>query len=259
MQLLVYAAGLEAHTVVWVAREVTGEYQKVIDWLNQETSPDFWALEIELWRIEGSPVAPKFNIVCEPNKLTKTTAGDTQELSGIGLTQLEFWKGFSEYLDESDSSFNARKAAPQNWYHLPIGTARAYISCTVLVNSGRLGCELYLPGRFGATAIFEALQQDKDALEAELGELDWQDLPDAKACRIADYKHALNIEDREQWPELFEWLKDRAEAFKRGFGQRVKDIDLPDSQDGSGGTHRVGAEQEPWDESGPPATAAGES
>lgn len=39
---------------MWVAREVTAEYRKVIDWLNEETSVDFWALEIELWRIGDS-------------------------------------------------------------------------------------------------------------------------------------------------------------------------------------------------------------
>jgi hypothetical protein len=230
-QLLVYAADREAHTVVWIARQVTDEYRKVIDWLNRETSTDFWALEIELWRIGESPVAPKFNVVCEPNELSTAAAeGESEELTSVKLLQLELWTGFSEYLDESDSSFNSRKARPQNWYSLSIGTTRAYISFTVLVSqNGRLGCELYMPGRYQADAIFAALLEDKETIEAELGELDWQDLPDRKACRIALYRDA-NPEDREQWPELYEWMKEQAEAFKSAFADRVKALDLPEQQ-----------------------------
>lgn len=41
---MVYAAGRSARTVVWVAKQVTDEYRKVIDWLNEETTVDFWAL-----------------------------------------------------------------------------------------------------------------------------------------------------------------------------------------------------------------------
>jgi Domain of unknown function (DUF4268) len=169
----VYAAGREAQTVVWVARQIADEYRKVIDWLNQETSTDFWALEIELWRTGDSPVAPKFNVVCEPNELTKSSDETSEELSGTRLSQLEFWKSFSEYLDDNGSSFNSRKAFPVNWYALSIGIARGYVSCTVLMSkAGQLGCEMYLPNT-NANAIFNALLEDKDAIEAELGELDW--------------------------------------------------------------------------------------
>jgi hypothetical protein len=45
-QLLVYAAGRNAATVVWIAKQVTDEYRKVIDWLNEQTNVNFWALEI---------------------------------------------------------------------------------------------------------------------------------------------------------------------------------------------------------------------
>jgi hypothetical protein len=41
-QIMVYAAGQTAKTVVWVAKQVTDEYRKVFDWLNEETSTNFW-------------------------------------------------------------------------------------------------------------------------------------------------------------------------------------------------------------------------
>ena len=59
-QLLTSAAGLEAATVVWVASQFTDEHRAALDWLNQITSSgfNFFGLEIQLWRIGGSPSLP---------------------------------------------------------------------------------------------------------------------------------------------------------------------------------------------------------
>jgi hypothetical protein len=233
-QLLVYAAGRKAKTVVWVAKQVTDEYRKVMDWLNEETSTNFWALEIELWRIGNSPVAPKFNVVCEPNELTKPApAASPGELSENKLLQLEFWKAMNEYFEEHGSSFNERKAQPAHWHSLPLGTSRARISLTALVSKNpRIGCELYIH-HSQSDLIYEALEDDKEAIEQQLGVLEWQPLPDKKGARIAVYKQA-NIEDRDSWPELFSWLKTNAEKFQATFAQRVKSVQLPEGGDDVG-------------------------
>ena len=227
-QLLVYAAGRNASTVVWIAKQVTDEYRKVIDWLNEQTNVNFWALEIELWRIGDSPVAPKFNVVCEPNELTKTPDGEPGELSDTKLLQLEFWKGFSEYLESSGSSFNARKAQPAHWYDLPIGTTRAHIYLNALVAAGgRVACGLYVKTS-QSSLIFERLDQEREAIDAELGmpDVDWDPIPEKTACRIGVHRDA-NLADRDSWPELFAWLKEHAEKFKSVFAARVKDMQLP--------------------------------
>ena len=47
----------------WCCRRAT------LDWLNKITDDSFrffFGLEMELWRIVDSPVAPKFNIVSKP-------------------------------------------------------------------------------------------------------------------------------------------------------------------------------------------------
>jgi Domain of unknown function (DUF4268) len=224
-QIMVYAAGQTAKTVVWVAKQVTDEYRKVFDWLNEETSTNFWALEIELWRIGDSAPSPKFNVVSEPNELTKSAAAESAELSENKLLQLDFWKGLADHLEQTGSSFNARKPQAAHWYMLGIGTSRANISLSALVaKSGRIGCELYI-SHSQADAIYEALEKEKDAIEAELGELEWQPLPEKKACRIAVYKRA-SIEDRDSWPALCQWLTENAEAFKSAFAERVKSVQL---------------------------------
>src|ERR1700690_2094983 len=64
-QLLTYASGLQAVTIIWIAAAFTDEHRATLDWLNKITDESFrfFGLEVELWKIGESPVAPKFNIV----------------------------------------------------------------------------------------------------------------------------------------------------------------------------------------------------
>ena len=75
-QLLTYAAGLQAVTIVWVAANFTDEHRATLDWLNKITDANFrfFGLEVELWRIVDSPAAPKFNVVSKPNNWSRQIA-----------------------------------------------------------------------------------------------------------------------------------------------------------------------------------------
>ena len=52
-QLLTYASGLEAVTIVWIAARFTEEHRSTLDWLNRITDESFrfFGLEVEHWRI----------------------------------------------------------------------------------------------------------------------------------------------------------------------------------------------------------------
>lgn len=68
-QLMTYAAGLQAVTIIWVAAHFTDEHRAALDWLNDITDDtfNFFGLEVELWKIGDSSPAPKFNVVSQPN------------------------------------------------------------------------------------------------------------------------------------------------------------------------------------------------
>ena len=98
-QLLTYAAGLEAVTVVWIAEGFTDEHRAALDWLNEITDEkfSFFGLEIELWRIGDSPMAPKFNVVSHPNDWTKTVSRISRnELTSVQQLHLEYWTTLRE-------------------------------------------------------------------------------------------------------------------------------------------------------------------
>lgn len=73
-QIITYASGIRANTVVWIAQTFTSEHRSAIDWLNEMTNEclRFFAVELEVWRIGTSQFAPKFNVISKPNDWAKT-------------------------------------------------------------------------------------------------------------------------------------------------------------------------------------------
>ena len=70
-QVLTYLAGLEAQTVIWIAREFQGPHLSAIRWLNSHTVDPFafFAVKVRAVRIGDAPapVAPLFEVLERPN------------------------------------------------------------------------------------------------------------------------------------------------------------------------------------------------
>ena len=100
-QLLTYAAGLNAVTICWIAESFTEEHRATLDWLNEITDDSFrfFGLEVELWQIGKSPVAPKFNIVSKPNDWRGSIV-DPEPLPPRKQLQREFWSALMQRLDD---------------------------------------------------------------------------------------------------------------------------------------------------------------
>lgn len=231
-QLLTYAAGLKAVTVVWIAKRFTDEHRAALDWLNEITGKqfNFFGLEIELWRIGDSPMAPKFNVVSEPNDWTKSVVGQRNaELSSPAKKlQLEFWTEFREYVVENSQKLKPQKALPQNWTHFAVGRTGFAISALVNTMDNRLGVELMMSDD-DAKAHFHLLkQQEADITREFLGPLEWRELPENKSSYITTRHEVSDIEDRSRWPQYFEWLMTNIERFRDVFSHRVKNLDASD-------------------------------
>ncbi len=145
-QLLTYAAGLQAVTIVWIAQCFTEEHRAALDWLNEITDErfNFFGLEIELWRIGESPIAPKFNVVCKPNDWSKMVTAGATRVANEALTekkrlQLEFWTEFAAYARNSRQAHQTCKASPCELHEHCHGAKRlpSYGNCRVLRLRGR--------------------------------------------------------------------------------------------------------------------------
>lgn len=228
-KIITYASGLNADIVVWICKTITDEHRRAIDWLNEITQEGiaFFALEIELWKIENSPPAPKFNIVCSPNEWAKSMKESVRSsaLTETKLLQQEFWSSLRDYMNERKTFLKLRNPTPRHWYSIAIGRSKFSLSLTINTLKNRLGCELYMRG-LSAKKAFTLLQEERGKIESEIGKsLDWQELPEGQDCRIILYNDG-NIHDKNKWQEYFQWFKDNAEQFHKVFSKRVKRLQL---------------------------------
>jgi len=243
-QLLTYAAGLNAVTIIWISAKFTEEHRAALDWLNDITDEtfNFFGLEVELWRIGDSMAAPKFNVVSKPNDWTRSVADAAKGIAEAAMSatkqlQLDFWTGFAKYMKAAGSPVKTIKPSPQHWMSMGIGRTgfgleaicASYSSEIQSYEQGEVRAELKISDAY-AKAYFQLLLADKTAIEAEFGEaLNWYNQDDVKACRVFIAKTA-NIQDQEQWPELFEWLRLRLERLRHVFRERIKALDADDWQ-----------------------------
>lgn len=233
-QLLTYAAGLNAVTIVWISLRFTEEHRATIDWLNEITDDkfNFFALEIELWRIGESPVAPKFNVISQPNDWGRkvkaaTTTIESENLSDTKKLQLEYWTVFREYVVANSTILKPQKPSPQHWTSMAIGRSNFLIDAMVDTWEKRIAVALIMSGP-DAKPHYYLLEKDKDQIEQELGlEPEWRELPNNKNSYIT-IRNQLDPTDRSSWQEQHKWLMEQLETFHRVLGPRIKQLNADD-------------------------------
>jgi len=236
-QLITYAAGLNAVTIVWIAERFTEEHRAAMDWLNERTDEKIilFGLEVELWRIGDSPIAPKFNIISQPNDWSRTVqqaAAASGEVSAHKEFQRRFWTAFREHMQAKGSFVRCQKPLPQHWTNHAIGRTGVHLASIIstwnsVTNSRgpELRVELYIDGP-NAKQEFAALEARKAELEKDLGfPLTWLN-PEGKAmCRLYTRLDADFLNEA-LWPQQFEWLRQRLETMHKVFSPIMKNLKL---------------------------------
>ncbi len=213
-QILTYAAGIGAKKVIWVAESFRPEHIAALDFLNQNTTDElnFFGVEVELWRIDDSPLAPKFEVVAKPNEWAKTgreQAKAAAQASPIKQQQLKLWQELVKKLATESPHIKPQKPLPQHWLNNSIGRAGFNLNPTVNSRDERLGVEVYIH-HADSKKMYQELLEKRAEIEQALGfELDWQELPDAHSCRIATWRTGSPIHDEGQWPNYLTWYVER--------------------------------------------------
>lgn len=230
-QLLTYAAGLNAVTIVWVASRFAEDHRAALDWLNEITGSNinFFGLEIELWRIGESQVAPKFNLASKPNDWIKSTGsqvpGSSTILTDTKLLQQEYWTALREHMDENSSSVKPTKPLPQHWMNFAVGRSKFHLYTFANTKEGRIGLGLTMTGP-DAKPHYHLLSQQREQIENEFGEpLEWMELPGGKENRIELHDTQADPNNHDDWPNQHAWLSENLEKFDSVFRTRVKQLD----------------------------------
>lgn len=222
-KLITYSAGIDASIVIWVVKSGLEEHQQAIQWLNEMTDTDlnFFLVQIELWQIDDSDIAPKINVLEKPNYWSKDVREgvESAKLSETKKLQLDFWTKLREYSERNNVEISFRKPRPQHWYDISFGTSEAHIALTVNTQKDEISCDLYIPD---SPETYSMFCDNKEKIEKTLGDnLEWQKLPEKKASRIKQVKQFSITDDNENWQAAFDWMIERVRSFTEVFGRYI--------------------------------------
>jgi hypothetical protein len=223
-KIITYASGYDAEIVIWIVREVREEHQKAIEWLNEHTDENisFFLIKIELWQIEGSNPAPRFDVLVSPNEWAKAikTNPPGGELTDTKLQQLDFWTKFKDFVRTKDANIRLQTPRPQHWYNVSMGSSDAHVALTLNSRENLLGCDIYINRN---KDLFNFLRERKEDIEKEIGEkAEWVDAPVASRIKIS--KGVSEVFDQNEANHYFAWLFEKTILFQKVFGKYLKEF-----------------------------------
>ena len=227
-QLMTYAAGLEAVTIVWIAKKFIDEHRAALDWLNRITDEEirFFGIEVEAYQIGNSDPAPMFQMVSKPNDWTKAIhnsrkQGDLTETKSLNL---EYWSSMKEYFENAGSRIKSQKPGPQHWTNFAIGKSNFHMAAVHSVRDKFIRVEFLINGN-DSKEKFDLLKEkyESDSYNKIDSSLIWDKLEERKVSWVYLQKDA-EVSNRNDWNNQFEWILENLEKIDRFFRPKLKSL-----------------------------------
>jgi hypothetical protein len=216
-QILTYLAGLDARSVIWIAKAFRDEHLSAVRWLNNNTMDDFsfFAVEVSAVRIGDSPVAPLFSVVEKPNDWDRQlhqAAPGIQEDKPSRLAK-EYWeKAFLAY-PELQGVGRAGPGGSNVWIEIP--NTHFILSLAYSVSS----VGWFVRGGTGVpdSDVAAGLRPYGDCLAENLG-IQINSSPSNSWSTLSEWQ-SLDMKNRDNWDEGIKWHSQRRlmvlEAFSK--------------------------------------------
>jgi len=228
-KLITYAAGREAGVLVWIATEFQEAHREALEWLNRISGKDllFYGLELEVLRIDESRPAVRFNVVSAPpvEKRPKQVTEPSERASKYR----DFWTRLLNLIRSRFPSVRSDSVAPaQSWFSTGAGMTGFAIGSS-FTRDGRFRVELYIDtgDKERNKRAFALLKESQAEIEEAIGDrLEWEEIPDKRASRIAVYR-AGTIEDAlKSTDEYVNWAAERLSRFREVLQPRIRQLEL---------------------------------
>ena len=223
---ITYASVLDASAVIWLASKFTEEHKKALDWLNDHTSEEiaFYGVKVELWQIDDSQPALKFNIVSTPNNIVRQASKrkELNDLTPSKKIQLEFWTAFSEALLKTGKLNSVQTPRPQYWFDVALGKSGLHLSNTFNTDRNEIGVRVYIGNR-RVEEWLPYFESKKDEIEEKIKEsLLWNPNPDNRDKVIVLTKQ-FKLDEKENWSVAIQWLVEKTILLRQTFSKIIKE------------------------------------
>lgn len=209
-QILAYMAGLDAHTVIWVATGFRDAHRAAIRWLNEHTADPFafFAAQLSVVQIGDSQLAPVFDIIERPNEWERRVqeAGRRAGMSELAQFRREFWAHYMARIADAPG-LKPGYAGSNVWQRID------GIGVTLVQYLARGSVGVYLIGDWGES-VEEARPRIKPMMEALRARLDrgeeFHDYQDY-LCLV---KLDIDTHERANWDCMVDYLAERRRRYE---------------------------------------------
>ena len=230
-QLLTYTAARSALSAIWIAPEFVPEHLDVLEWLNKmlnDKGVRFFAVEIELYRIGDSPLAPSFSPMAMPSDWKEPEQEEpSPKTAQTRERQFAFWNAFHIYASEKAPTIKLGKPKPMSSMDFPVGKTdfkfRAIVTSSPRKTSA--GPEIRVEFRTPASE-FTTFHDQRDQIDAEFGgalEWDWEGKEGAMT-RAIPVRQKVDWRDDRHHEGCFRWLVENLDKLHEVFLPRIQNL-----------------------------------
>ena len=227
-QILTYAVGVDAKTVIWISPDPRIEHVEVIEWLNEVTPVDmsWYILKIEAVKIGDSPVAPLFSIVAGPSQERKATGKVKKDVAERHQKRFQFWEGLLPVLNKKTSLFRNISPSSDNW--LAAGSGVSGVNYMIVIRMDSAAIKLVIDkDRTGELnkKIFDCLYGRKDKIEEAFGnEINWRRMDNQISSRIEYDIDGCGLNDESTWGQGYEVIAEMLVKWDEAFRPYYSEI-----------------------------------
>ena len=224
-QILTYAAGHDAGTIVWISKKFRDEHRAALDYLNGRTGEDteFFGVVVELWKIDDSLPAVKFDLVATPNEWRKqNTRQNTRRRRPSKRKQYrDFFQPLVDTMREEHNFTEKRKAEPRSWCPLQ-GNKVLYVAS--FQGGAKAWAEFFIGE--GNDGLFEWMKERRASIETEFGEpLVWKKPHATPTCSVIAAERPGSIDDDDETlGEIRDWMVEHLLRLKRVLGPKLEEF-----------------------------------
>jgi len=233
-QILTYGAGLNAGVVVWISPRFSPEHSEALAWLNAATRGriQVFGVEIALWRIGESSVAPRFRVV-EPRGWSPEAVPDLSKLTELEKRRVEFWIRFNASVRRRGRHITPKVLRPLGWMGFGVGRTGFGLRASLSTQNpskngdGMLVRASLFVNTADAADLVERWRGDRKDIEEEFGgRLVW-DVDEGRQEQKIFVTLSKNWQDSDEREKCCRWLAEKLDRLYEVFQPRIQKLPLP--------------------------------
>lgn len=228
-KIITYASGKDAGVVIWVVAHARDEHRRAIEWLNEHTDSDcaFFLVEIEVWRIGDSAMAPRFNVVESPNEWARA------EKSKVGLSEaerisLDFWQMCIDRTARNEvfsKTFKPQNPRAKHYFELYVDSKTYHLVLLINTRLKRIGIECCVHDADFGEFVLSRQNELEQALN--IAGAPYR----AKNKGIRFYIDGHDVKNaREKWPGYIDWQIEKIAVLQAEMVRLEKEFEADTSE-----------------------------